>query len=249
MFLEGKIKHYNSERGFGFIVVDESSDDIFFHIKDFPSWHIKPNTGETLKFRIVEEQGKFKAADIVRLELKPDDSDLLAQVSSTEKTVVLPKQSTKAKTTRWKFLTLFSLLIIAVLGFYSYEKVQDYRAAKQLKAEQLMQEQKKIVQQQREALGRLPEQILSAQGRQNLSTVGHAVNSQAVEPVLEIKAHAAYAASPQNTESVSQYKCDSRTHCSQMRSYDEAVFFLKNCPSTEMDGDGDGIPCERQFKR
>lgn len=47
----------------------------------------------------------------------------------------------------------------------------------------------------------------------------------------------------------SQYRCDGRQHCSQMRSYDEAVFFLRHCPNTKMDGDGDGIPCERQFGR
>lgn len=45
------------------------------------------------------------------------------------------------------------------------------------------------------------------------------------------------------------YRCDGRQHCSQMSSYDEAVFFLRNCPNTKMDGDGDGIPCERQFGR
>ena len=44
------------------------------------------------------------------------------------------------------------------------------------------------------------------------------------------------------------FKCDGRQHCSQMTSYDEAVFFLKNCPNTNMDGDRDGIPCERQFR-
>lgn len=45
------------------------------------------------------------------------------------------------------------------------------------------------------------------------------------------------------------YSCDGRQHCSQMRSYEEASFFLRNCPNTKMDGDGDGIPCEQQFRR
>lgn len=47
----------------------------------------------------------------------------------------------------------------------------------------------------------------------------------------------------------SAFRCDGRQHCSQMRSYEEAVYFLRNCPNTKMDGDGDGIPCERQFGR
>ncbi|CAM4349921.1 excalibur calcium-binding domain-containing protein [Shewanella denitrificans] len=37
-----------------------------------------------------------------------------------------------------------------------------------------------------------------------------------------------------------------KTHCSHMKSCEEATFYLKNCPTTQMDGDGDGIPCERQ---
>jgi cold shock CspA family protein len=44
----------------------------------------------------------------------------------------------------------------------------------------------------------------------------------------------------------SQYTCEGKTHCSQMTSCEEAQFYLSNCPGTKMDGDGDGIPCERQ---
>jgi excalibur calcium-binding domain-containing protein len=43
------------------------------------------------------------------------------------------------------------------------------------------------------------------------------------------------------------FRCDGRTHCSQMTSCAEATFFLRNCPAVKMDGDGDGVPCERQW--
>ena len=43
------------------------------------------------------------------------------------------------------------------------------------------------------------------------------------------------------------YRCDGRAHCSQMSSCAEATFFLRNCPGVKMDGDGDGVPCERQW--
>ncbi|MFY9141337.1 excalibur calcium-binding domain-containing protein [Sulfuricurvum sp.] len=45
----------------------------------------------------------------------------------------------------------------------------------------------------------------------------------------------------------SHFRCDGRTHCSQMHSCEEATFFLNNCPDTEMDGDDDRIPCETQW--
>ena len=44
-----------------------------------------------------------------------------------------------------------------------------------------------------------------------------------------------------------RFTCDGRTHCSQMRSCEEAMYFLQHCPNTEMDGNGDGVPCERQW--
>jgi hypothetical protein len=44
-----------------------------------------------------------------------------------------------------------------------------------------------------------------------------------------------------------QYRCDGRTRCSQMTSCDEAKFFVRNCPGTQMDGDSDGVPCEQQW--
>ncbi|CAA6803013.1 MAG: Unknown protein [uncultured Sulfurovum sp.] len=45
------------------------------------------------------------------------------------------------------------------------------------------------------------------------------------------------------------FKCDHREYCSQMTSYAEAKFFNKYCKNSKMDGDYDGIPCERQFNK
>jgi cold shock CspA family protein len=48
-------------------------------------------------------------------------------------------------------------------------------------------------------------------------------------------------------EQTEQFQCQGKVWCSEMTSYEEAVFYLRNCPGTKMDGDGDGIPCEQQF--
>lgn len=45
----------------------------------------------------------------------------------------------------------------------------------------------------------------------------------------------------------SHHQCDGRTMCSQMTSCSEATYFLQNCPGPQMDGDGDGVPCETQW--
>jgi len=46
-----------------------------------------------------------------------------------------------------------------------------------------------------------------------------------------------------------QFRYNGRTHCSQVTSCDEAKFFLRNCPGVKMDGNNDGVPCERQWCR
>ena len=56
------------------------------------------------------------------------------------------------------------------------------------------------------------------------------------------------ASSPASSMSA-PFKCDGRTHCSQMTSCAEATYFVQHCPNTKMDGNNDGVPCERQWCR
>lgn len=49
------------------------------------------------------------------------------------------------------------------------------------------------------------------------------------------------------TPRYSNFQCDGRVYCSQMKSCEEATLFLKNCPGVKMDGNNDGVPCERQW--
>jgi len=66
------------------------------------------------------------------------------------------------------------------------------------------------------------------------------------QSVQNLPASDSYAVERPGT-SQAQFKCDGRTYCSQMTSCDEAMFFLRNCPGVKMDGEGDGIPCEKQW--
>ncbi|KIM12869.1 MAG: hypothetical protein KU38_03500 [Sulfurovum sp. FS08-3] len=44
-----------------------------------------------------------------------------------------------------------------------------------------------------------------------------------------------------------KFRCEGKVWCSQMSSCQEATFYIQNCPNTKMDGDGDGIPCRKQW--
>jgi endonuclease YncB( thermonuclease family) len=52
---------------------------------------------------------------------------------------------------------------------------------------------------------------------------------------------------PATLAAATAYRCDGRSHCSQMSSCAEATWFLENCPGVKMDGNRDGVPCERQW--
>ncbi len=43
------------------------------------------------------------------------------------------------------------------------------------------------------------------------------------------------------------FKCSGKIYCSEMTSCSEAKFYLQNCPGTKIDGNNDGIPCEKQW--
>ena len=72
-------------------------------------------------------------------------------------------------------------------------------------------------------------------------------------PVSEALATDASVYSPSESQSLPvtppqpEYACDGRVYCSQMTSCEEAKYFLAHCPGVKMDGDNDGIPCEREF--
>jgi cold shock CspA family protein len=56
-----------------------------------------------------------------------------------------------------------------------------------------------------------------------------------------------HAHSAAGLESTTKFQCQGKRHCSEMTSCEEATFYLRNCPGVEIDGDGDGIPCESQW--
>lgn len=66
---------------------------------------------------------------------------------------------------------------------------------------------------------------------------------------VSVDVEPSFGPSPRKSETVPSdlFKCDGRTHCSQMTSCAEARFFLQNCPGVKMDGNNDGIPCEQQW--
>lgn len=54
-------------------------------------------------------------------------------------------------------------------------------------------------------------------------------------------------AAPAPAPEAPAFQCDGRTLCTEMRSCEEATYFLQHCPGAQMDGDHDGVACEQQW--
>ena len=221
MFVEGQVKSYNAERGFGFIAMGGKSKDLFFHIKDLPERQIQPQVGERFKFMITEDAGKLKADRIQRLDVQVSDSTSIATSALTQ---------TPIDTPRVRHIPQSRALANATTQRHSAQRSAQSKPGFPLLKWML------II---------LIFGVTIALLKPILSGIFHRAELQA-QPVAELQR---LAQKPKPVESLPQFKCDGRIHCSQMHSYEEAVFFMKNCPGTKMDGDGDGQPCESQYGR
>ena len=68
--MQGKVKWFNQEKGYGFIEV-EGDNDVFVHYSAIQQEGFKTlKEGESVEFDVVEGQKGPQAANVVRLELE-----------------------------------------------------------------------------------------------------------------------------------------------------------------------------------
>lgn len=182
--MEGKLKNWNTDRGFGFIAPNEGGADVFVHIKALPRDGSRPMVGEVLLFDVDSDRDGRKRAVNVR---RPGRKLAAARI---------PRAGTGRPTAWSKISTAFSAFLLFGIASYAYERYQAYSAQ----------------------------------------------SDRADSPAALYEAVA-----PEPTATHSDFTCDGRTRCSQMRSCAEAKYFLDHCPGVQMDGNNDGEPCEQQW--
>lgn len=112
---EGKLKKWNAERGFGFILANDSGQDIFVHITAFPRDGGLPAEGEALSFE-VEPDGKGKKR-AVRV--------LLGNATPPAHVIPLklrPKQLSRAPKESSFSGKVIALMLVAAMGWYGYSR-------------------------------------------------------------------------------------------------------------------------------
>jgi len=63
---QGKLKHWNEEKGFGFIALKNEPKDIFIHISSLKKMSRRPIIGDIITFKIhIDNNGKKRATDAI----------------------------------------------------------------------------------------------------------------------------------------------------------------------------------------
>ena len=64
----GKIKWFNSKKGYGFITPDDGGKDAFLHISALQASNISSiDEGDIITYELTEQRGKMSASDVVKL--------------------------------------------------------------------------------------------------------------------------------------------------------------------------------------
>lgn len=68
--MEGKVKWFNNEKGYGFIVIDEI-DDIFVHYSQIKTEGYKTlNQGDAVIFELIQAEKGFQAKEVRRKDIE-----------------------------------------------------------------------------------------------------------------------------------------------------------------------------------
>jgi cold shock CspA family protein len=191
--VNGTLKKWNADRGFGFVVAEHAEQEIFVHVSAFPRDGQPPAIDEKLSFEIeLDREGRKRAVRVRR------QGVLAPRALRHEQPEPVKHQARRmprrAESRPWGSLVVAVLLVAGLVGF-------GYRQYSQRTA--------------------------------STHSASHSLLSTAPAAAPEVKQPV--------------FQCDGRKYCSQMGSCSEAKQFLRNCPDMEMDGDGDGIPCEQQL--
>lgn len=108
MALNGKLRSWNDERGFGFIAPRDGGREIFVHISSFPRDGSRPTVGETIMYELGRgKDGKPQAVNAYRQALGHPST--------------YPRTRTKDRQGTHSFVTiLISLVLLVGIGGFSY---------------------------------------------------------------------------------------------------------------------------------
>ena len=222
MRIEGTLKRWNDDKGFGFIAPAQGGPDVFVHVSAYPRDGSRPVEGEPLTYEVeTGADGRLKAMRVSRHRAQPVHANkpsepLRSHGPRTSSTRLPPLPVRRSATTP----ILLVAVILVALGAWGYHTYVRSRAVPVMDA---------------------PVLAVPAPPSPRVTTL-----PPVEKPVPAYPPQVAPVRVPR-PEPVSRFSCDGRKYCSQMTSCAEAEYFLQHCPGVKMDGNHDGEPCEEQW--
>lgn len=110
MKYQGRVSHWNEQKGFGFVEPDGSGARAFVHIKDFVNGSCRPEVGDLIVYQIKQQQdGRYRAVNICLAE---------------DRTNKVRKQAGKPSSKLGAALTLTFCLVLALVTLQGQLAVQ-----------------------------------------------------------------------------------------------------------------------------
>ncbi|MGB5897841.1 MAG: excalibur calcium-binding domain-containing protein [Geitlerinemataceae cyanobacterium] len=245
----GKLVTWKDDRGFGFLQCDRDRSKVFIHISDIRNATRRPQVGDIIEYNLAtNEAGKTKAVNAII-----DRLPVTAQTASPPKNTLKNKRTSRKPIDRSSSsnrknrtaigLRLFPILgLVAIVG-YGFQTLLSSTLAPKTSptAVETPSSQPSVNPAPRPPQPSVqPSSITPAEDVSAIEEIPAEPNpSLPIDPV-EIQRRL--------TETTfSNYQCTGKTYCSQMTSCEEAKFYLQNCPNVQIDGNGDGVPCESQW--
>lgn len=217
MRTHGTLIKWNDDRGFGFIEPASGSTELFVHVSAFPRDGVRPRVGELVSFDV--DVRKDGKPQAVRV-MRP--GTVRRPQRSPVKSYGTPRQ-------RSSLTGIGGALLLAAIFAYAYFS---HRPAAPQVADPAA------------------TQLSPSTARDRTAALVSPSSSRKPSAMLISPSHSPEPTATLNSRSTSPdslFHCDGRTRCPQMTSCAEATYFLDHCPGTKMDGDHDGVPCQRQW--
>lgn len=254
MRTEGTLRNWNDDRGFGFVVTSETKQDVFVHVSSFPQTGRRPQPGERLAFSIeTDHDGKKRAVAVSYLD-PPSAAALMAMRNAERPTPVATPRTASASTRHTRRprsterhrraderssgriggLVVLLAAVAAGAAIVRRDAIETYLPSSPVSTSVST------------SVSAMPAAGMPAAER-SVTTTTDVAPPAPTAFVSATSAASAPVASSFSDAAAGGFRCDGRTHCSQMTSCAEARYFLANCPGAQMDGNGDGDPCEQQW--
>ena len=124
----GKVKHYNEEKGYGFIDVDNQSEDVFFHIS---KWKLSqpPQVGQQVYFYTERnDKNQLRATQItatpVSKNLSTSNTKQHASPQNHQHRQQHNQQQVQNKPKKGMLSTVFSLIILLAIAVYAFPNLK-----------------------------------------------------------------------------------------------------------------------------